>query len=445
MKGRPLTNRKKRIAPWITVATILLVLATPTVWVLLQFADFPLVAPRLDESVKKYRVAGLPWVASELVQPVPAEQNAAIEVKEAIGLAGENLFSANEKSVTDAWKSGDKAAVKKSLKELDPIIDRYMAASRKPKFNYDREWHLGPTLLFPEYAELKSVAKALVKRAILSAESGNLAASGRDLEAASRLGNLVAQEPNLIAMLVGIAMNMIALDGVVRIAEVRSDPQTLRELQKIVGRLENKSNFELAVRGEAFFGVTICRNLHPAAFRSLAGMDEDPKISFRREDGLPNGIIMRAILVRHLDLHLQFKEILDKYPHDSFAASRELDMAAIKATVGTSYSRSMSTIFNPVYEQAGTAVGNSVSRKQMTVLLLKSLEYKNKHGKFPTNLKVHGLPLLDNVTGKELLSSIVDGVYSVYSVGRNGVDEQGMKGEGSGADDVAVRFPPKPW
>jgi len=94
---------------------------------------------------------------------------------------------------------------------------------------------------------------------------------------------------------------------------------------------------------------------------------------------------------------------------------------------------------------AGNAVEMMVTRKQMTLLLLKSLEFKNTLGKFPTELNVHGLRLYDKVTGTELISSNVDGVYSVYSVGRNGVDEKGQKDDGSGADDVTVRFPPKPW
>jgi len=444
MKGRPGSYEKKGGVPWIKLTIWLLLVIAPCVWVLLQFADFPLVAPKLERTVKEYRAAGLPWIATELVTPVTDEHNAAVQVKEAIALAGEIYISEREKELAAVWKSGDKAEIQKSLAKIKPILDRYVEASKKPLFNYDRDWNEGISMMFPEYAELKSVAKVLVKRAIYSAKAGDLTSSSSDLEAASRLGNLVAQEPSLIAMLVGIAMNAIALDGVVRIAEVRSDTATLRKLQQTVYRLENNSNFELAVRGEAFAGVTTTRNLHLTDLLQREG----PGISVRytKHDGLPSGVMMRAIMVRHLETHIGFKKILAKHPDNSLAASLEMDTFAARTVIDSkSYSRSISAILVPIYVQAGNAILSAESRKQMTLLILKSLEYKNKHGKLPQELSVLGMSLHDRATGKNILSTVDKDIFMVYSVGLNGIDNKGVRIPDSDSDDLTVRFPPKPW
>ena len=79
-------------------------------------------------------------------------------------------------------------------------LTAWRVASHRPRLDFDRDWALGPALLFPEYAEFKGVAKRLCAAALVGRDPEP------DLAAAIRLAGLVAQEPKLLAQFVAIAM-----------------------------------------------------------------------------------------------------------------------------------------------------------------------------------------------------------------------------------------------
>jgi len=442
------TVKKKRVSPWlIGCGGLGIVIAGLVTWGVLQVVDYPLVAPRIDTVVKDYKATGLPWVASEVAAPIPDKQNAAIEIKKAIALAEGGSFAKSDKELTERWAARDKSGIAKSLRELKPAMDKFTVASKKPSLNFDRDWNKGADILFPEFAEIKNVSKILTKRAVFRAESGDLTGAISDLETINRLSDLITQDPTLIAMLVGIAINMIGQDGALRVAQVRSDSASLRRLIKSVEGYFDNFEMSRSMRGEAIMGIALLRNMKPGDVKKLANMEDGPGIQYKRVDGVPDGMIMKAYFVRHLEAQIKVHETLQKYPDDILSACRELDEYEAKMAEGVvpKLSQIMNAVLFPIFGQAGEAVERVRTRKQITLAIIKSLEFRNAKGRFPKSLDEVGMNYIDRVSQQPIVSLNAGGVFTVYSFGKNGVDDGGIKDNDTGQDDYAVRYPPKSW
>ncbi|QYK52807.1 MAG: hypothetical protein KF824_11150 [Fimbriimonadaceae bacterium] len=442
-------QKKKRISPWlIGCGGLGIVIAGLITWAVLQVADYPLVAPRINKTVEEYKATGLPWVASEVIPAVPDAENAAIEIKEALAMTKGESFASRDKKIIDAWKARNKATVAAELKKIEPALAKAIIASKKTKINFDRDWNKGPDVLFPEFAEIKGIAKTLTRRAVIKAESGDLTGAIVDLTAVNRLSKLISNEPTLIAMLVGIACNAICMDGVIRVAQIRSDSNSLAKLANAVSGFNDEFDFGNAMRGEAYMGITLIRNLKPSDIKKLSNVTagDESEIEYKRTDGIPNGMMMQAYFVRHLEAHLFIHEQLKKYPDDPIMAAVEIDNYTVSMTEGVpKLSQILNAILMPVFVQASHAVVKVKTNKQMVLAMLKSLEFRNSKKRFPKSLDEIGVNYVDQISGEKITSLNSGGVYRIYSLGPNAVDDKGLRDNDTGQDDYSIQFPPKPW
>ncbi|MBX3113331.1 MAG: hypothetical protein KF836_02090 [Fimbriimonadaceae bacterium] len=439
----------KRISPWlIGCGGLGIVIAGLITWGVLQVADYPLVAPRINKTVEEYKATGLPWVASEVIPQVPDSENAAIDIKEALALTKGESFASRDKEIIDAWKARDKATIAAEFKKLEPALTKVAAASKKTKINFDRDWNKGPDILFPEFAELKGTARILTRRAVFKAESGDLNGAISDLTAVNRLSVLISKEPTLIAMLVGIACNAICMDGVIRVAQVRGDASSLKRLKQAVSGFNDEFDLEHAMRGEAFIGITLIRNLKPSDVKKLDDLTvgDETHIQYKKTDGVPDGMIMQAYFVRHLEAHLFINDQLKKYPNDPISAAVEIDHYGNSMAEGVpKLSQLLNAILMPIFTQASQAVVRVKTNKQMVLAMLESLEFRNSKKRFPKSLSEVGVDYVDQISGEKITSLNSGGLFKIYSLGANSVDDGGMRDNDAGQDDYSIQFPPKPW
>ena len=423
------------------------------------FVDFLGASRDLDKELARAKQLGNPMTSAELLPPKPADKdNAAIELGPILRESKKAELGTIGSKVTDALAKKDFAEAEAILAPHQAALAAARKASAKSKFSLDRDWDTGVYLLFPEYAQSKGLAKCLAAQAQIDFSKRNRTQGSSNLSAAYKVGEFVGQEPILIDMLVEIANRAIASRAVETIAVAsRNDLASLTALEGAVGKRPTP-NFELALRGEMFFGTSTIRNLDKyggvtqftkAMTDMGSGAEEsgppppDPK-TLRRE-GVPNGVLEKAFLTRHLALWNDALEEMKK-SSDPRLLSQWLDKKSAEMEEKKALSYILLRIMLPVFGQAGTAVTKCEATEGATRGCLKVLKFKARTGRYPNDLAEAGFQELDPFTKAPYKFYRNGDIVRVYSVGPNGKDEEGLGKESSGGntpadqlDDFAVR------
>ena len=409
--------------------------------------DFGGAAGELPAAVAEYRAKGLPFVASDLFPtPVPKGENAVPAIRAAI--------AALPKNTNDLAK-----AQREPEENADATLARYTkplalaaAARNRERVDFGRDWDLGPNVLFPEYAGLKSLAKAAALRAARLARKGDDDDALRDLSLVRRLGFWVGGEPTLIGLLVRLAIEAIALNAAERclVTAVKA-PARIARYEAWLRDAPAPPSFGDALRGEMFLGVATVRNLDLLggvdAFGRLPdgdGVEPPPLDPARlRRSGVPEGTKERAFLMRHLRYWTRAFDETDglKASPEKIGAQLDRSYKALEEKKGLSYV--LLRILVPVFSQAGTAVVNLSAKRAVEAGFAEALGVHARTGRWPAS--VSGV---DPFTGGPL--HVRSGKnFRVWSVGRDRKDDGGIlrreapKKSGATFDEVAA-YPPVP-
>ena len=267
--------------------------------------DLPAQSRRLEAVIEESKRLGLPMTQEDLKpeEPVPDDQNAAPDV---VRLAEE--FSRSQRLLDPSYLNLDtteRAELEEAVTKVGPHLDGIVTAlETKPGWSIDRDYDLAPHLLFPEYANFKSVAKYLASRAVLRADGGDAEGAVRDLRAARDLRQRFASETVLIAFLVAVAIDAIALRASEEVMTAFSDDtEALGQIEAMLMETEHRIDPRPALRGEFYFALTMTRNLEAyGGFQAILGsVSNDTNIPQLDPDdlirsGLPEGMFSRAFM-----------------------------------------------------------------------------------------------------------------------------------------------------
>jgi len=151
------------------------------------------------------------------------------------------------------WKASDSpksAETAKQLAYLQPTLDAAVEALQKTHWFFPgvATTQPGMPLAIPFGSHARSLAKTLVARGFLHQAEGDAQAAWRDIQAASRLGTLLQQEPMLIPMLSGLAVTSLADASTQRLALHVTDRAVLDEM------LRDVANRPVLTADRAFWG-----------------------------------------------------------------------------------------------------------------------------------------------------------------------------------------------
>ncbi|ARU39679.1 hypothetical protein CCB80_00385 [Armatimonadetes bacterium Uphvl-Ar1] len=413
----------------------------------LQVVDYPVVALRADRVAAEYRAAGLPWVAEDLEKLSGTGSNIG-EPMVTILEDGAPLWSKKSQPIFDLVGEGKYREAKALVDGLrSPTVDEFAAMSSLDRIWLTKDWDLGPNVLFPEYADVKTGVKMLAARAEVRARVGDLDGSVADLKASYAISNNVGRNSNLIAMLVGIACRSITNRAVLYAAEARpNDAAWIDRLRVEVESWRPESDLNLAMQGEAYMGVAFYRNFQgrilPGSFDFEDSNYNPPDRLVRR--GFPKGVMNRAMMVRHMEAHLDMQNIVKKYEGDPVGMTRALDKFTASFESGPlKLSQFGNRVLFPVYSQAGEAVAKDEMMPKIAAAVLWARGEKIRTGSYPKTGK--RFEIVDFQTGDFVKVKIIGERIVVYSVGKDGIDQGGANLFDSGVkgDDLGEAFPPK--
>lgn len=408
-----------------------------------RYLDLPTSASELPAALDDYRKDGLPLLAHDIAPPrLTAGSNAANAIR-----------AAAEAMPTRAVNGRLTAALRRPGPASDALVRRYRIpldlvakASGYLGADFRRDWDLGIFVRFPESAAMRSLARAACLRAVRAADRGDDEAALGDLELARRLAIWTGSEPSIIPMLMRISLESIALEGAERcmVRAVRR-PAALDRYRRWLLEAPPMPRLMDALRGEAFFGITECRNLAPFkdmdAIRDPNGERLGQVIEpFRlQRTGLPRDSKARAYLARHFQLWHEAYKTTKGFQGSPEEVGRRLDAVFKEGMAKPSLSYALVRASAPDFGPACQAITSLEARRVVRLAFAAALVEHARSGRWPKELTTP-----DPFGGGSLRSSEDSRGFRIWSVGRDHRDDGGLhrweafRLKGATSDEVAA-------
>ena len=338
---------------------------------------------------------------------------------------------------------------------LGPALAELAEAERRPGAVFPVKWESGFAALLPHLSLMQSAAKVHALRMSAHLARRNTAAAYGEFRGLLRLYQALEKEPTLIDGLVRISIMQLAFSGVWEGVVTSSwDAPALQNIEADLAGINLLQDFLFAFTSERAGLNDVLENARTgkSPFEGAeAGFGSDPArmMLLRAVPKIPGWISLNQTAINRF--HDQFPLRIDVTAarfHDRGATTAELDeinRSILKQHIYVLYCTTIPAIA-PVEKKflyAHTA-------QQMSALACALERYRIANGQFPENLEalkptyVTALPH-DVITGAPLIYHRTnDGHFLLYSVGKNGTDDGGTKGEKTNASehmDWAWRWP----
>ncbi len=416
--------------------------------------------------IAQAKADGLPTTLEEFTKPVEPKLNAGpglLAAAETIKQQASALTRPKTGSRTPTFdfnRSNWEAEIPKNEKffnaaiaSMNPALDRAVAATKMPAFGFDRDYNKGFSTLFPEYAEMKMVSRWLSLRAILRAKAGNEAGMAEDLRAIARISAFCATDDILIGYLVQVSVEEIMMKAALQCLSLRNGSpgsiRAVRDAAKVLGPIPNVKN---SIRAEYFLAMLSLKEIinkrDPNELKELLGLGPDSPAA--SEYG-----VLSNLMVAPGMLDTNAKNALEQQRLNYLALPTDpLDLVKSKSVFNAATRRLLAqqknpqyylaNMLSPVFEGAAEAFVTAAQERRLLEVLLLSLEGRNRTGKFPAKLPVKGALATDLFDGGVLRYSAKAGRITIYSVGPDGNDNNGVgpsTSPGGGEHDIVVSFP----
>ena len=330
------------------------------------------------------------------------------------------------------------------------VFDQVTEAARRPRAQYDLRYADGPNALLPHLAIHKSMAVKLRTRSAARVAAGDTVGAAEDIDTILRLAELTGEDPTLIGYLVRVAIQSIAFsafwDGTAQHAW--SDAQLAAFQQRFEG-LKQRDSLVKAFRGERLFGKT--------TFELMREGRLDPDTLGAMEgDGSGNsfgwGLVPRAWLLQNQAYHSQ---VLDQIvgalqrcdPERGIAAKGSIwETERVEQTVFNTAGRRFhpyrifTHLLLPGLAKVHAKADRSLTTRRLAIAVAGLERHRLATGGYPKSLGdlvprwVPTVPL-DPMDGQPLRYRLnADGTFTVYGIGPNHADDNGVFESKQGQD-----------
>jgi hypothetical protein len=415
--------------------------------------NFSVVADSLPAELAISKREGIPTEVADLRRMVAVRQedNAASEYR--LGIAKLLPIEKASRSSTALGQFLRNEATPKQRAEVLAILDRasdamsnFEAGARKPGLDWKRKWEDGQMLLYPEYPSLKLAAKLFCAKAISLANSGRPAEGIRLVEVVYQMGRHAGLDPNLIAALVQIQIDLTATSSLCQILSRHHEMPTLDEASRAVRVMPELPGMDRALAGEMILQCTTIRDFERfnAKLQSEMGgsMDYDsPYSAFPQSYLLRDKNFLKAWEAKVL--HYQIRAVLAIRENRTWAARKAAVTAVYdKQDADTSIENSLNV---STFHNLPDSPARCLANRHILATAIGLLRHRQNTGSLPKTLPRNMDETHDAFTMKKLGYKVEKAGFTVYSVDSDGVDDRGLtrredKRGKSNTHDIAFSF-----
>lgn len=416
---------------------------------------------RLAGEIENWKTMGLPLQVSEaLPPPAGRTENAAplylrvfeIESEAAPPTTGADdsadaavlrgVSPADKETLSRYLKTPDRApltpAVAEILRrpEVRATLDTLQQASVLPRADFPVNWELGFAAQMPHLGKFREAARLVACKALLSAQERDVAEALEWCLTALRMARHATQEPTLIAQLVGMAMDAMAMDATEDIVSAAAVPAEMsRPLREALAELEILGDYGQAMRLEVALGRATFEQLreHPEQLRGALAGDTDGE---RLVSGMYSTWLWNPVYAYDMATYMRLSATQYAACRLPWRQGRQTLEKMEKEVVGLTYAK-LTRVLAPVSEMALQRRDMSLARSQLCRIALELKAYKARNGHYPDTLAALQQHLAwdipeDVFSGDPLIYRLSGDGFVLYSVGPDGVDNGGIPGHDDG-------------
>lgn len=368
------------------------------------------------------------------------------------------------------WKGADQPDVADWLQINAKPLEVIERATRRPTYynplvpNRDAEGRRGPLIscLLPHVQVCRNFATMLTTRAMLRLGSGETEKAWGDLMTCHRLGRLMGRGSSLIEMLVGIAIETMAIETeAVFLSEAKLDSRwharMLTDLEQLPAIASLADKIDLSERYFMLDTTKLIKRDGPRAMNELPfGVKKSPStpgklftrsINWDEAMKYENQWIDRVVRVlRELDLATRTAEAdkLAAETSDSEVPPEYWTMTADER--GQRMGKSIVGVLSPAWRKVDVAVVRIRQRNQLLRTGIHLTQYRADTGKYPVSLS----DLVPKQVAKVSHDLFNDGPlryvpiangYRLYSVGPDRRDDLNAQPTNDTSDDIMLTMP----
>lgn len=413
-------------------------------------------ASKLPEEVAKLKALGVPTEVADLApNPAVSETGNAASLYRTIGLQLEAIEGDRSKKdlvkLLDTFGASetpqpDLGKVLLAIQTHQSLFSDVDKLATKPLVDFKRDYAKGASLLFPEFADMKRIAKWQCSRARAQWMSGNRTDAMKSLRAALRVGEHSSQEPYLIGQLVNMAITAIChrtLENL--ITDARNDSSMLRQMEAMLNGLKDRSDIRKAFGGEVVMGRATIKGLKGSgSFKAMGEMMGDPNL---REAGWLDALLsaphMQGVFeFRYVEAWRLTFEAIPRDLEDWNGFSQAVEKRMIDIDNNKSLDNLLNRIFIPILAQSVDASAKQTAERRLELLSLKLLQTRSQS--LPANLASFGKLAIDPFTGKQMGYQRNGKAFKIWSIGPDRVDQGGVgrapNGQGNKGIDIVMGF-----
>lgn len=387
-----------------------------TVW-----RDVDVAASGYDRARQEADKVGAWMSADEMrrLSQVPADQDAAPLYAKAKAQVGEMRPLVE---LAQSYRVGDpteplEAGLARHRAALE-TLDRALA---RPRADWKIEWEEGFDVMLPQLAELRDWGRIQGARAVLAAEQGRGQDALRYLRAAWRISDHLVDSPVLIGYLSGSTATAVLLIHYLDVAAALplDEPMQAAIRDDIAALERRKSRLHWCMQGE---GVVLRAGIaRIAAGGTLSDASIEDANTIRK---VP--VLLRANETRMIERSTAFVRALIPAKGDPIAEHKAITERERLWNDVSGLSHVYARILFPTMAQASSADVGRIARCRAAQTVLDILDAKRKTGSWPKKPPVERT---DPFTDKPLLWSVEGDTVKVWSVGFDGDDDKGGRGD----------------
>lgn len=414
------------------------------------------------------RREGIPLTPAELRLPSPPPDQDAAPIWERLTRllrekplddhAEAGAEAAAIRLATGARRSAeDAAAIRKLLADRQDGMTLVHQAVDRPRCVFQRDWALGPSLLFPEYAVLRDAARLLRIESVLLAYDHHYREAIANQEHGFRIAEHLSTDRLLICFLVARTCDRITLAGMEDILYMAGrNAEVDEQVEHSIAAHQHRYPLRHALEGEVVGDIVTIEMLRSGGIRMLRAMsnlprerDEGPAHTGGQDPALTPAMrpwwnklldageadvlrLMRRLIVLAAKPYQARKGPLRRL-NDEIDAPRISPVAIFR------------TILFPVLDQVHDQRVLARARQVVDMAGAAVLAYRGRKGGWPEQLDQALSPTLDPFSSRPLGYRREEDRFVVYSVGPSGRFDGGRPAVARDASQAYFRYPaPRP-
>lgn len=389
----------------------------------------------LNRELGAIRAKGEPMALRELAPaPVSESQNAAPLYRKAY--AARQLKRSEELDLDKLISQGEEldANGRVILQRNQQAIAMARQAAALPFCRFDSTWEdKSPVeIMFPQYAELRALARLLRTDAVQSARAGDSKNSLRDVQAIYRMGDHLTNEPVLISFLVARALSAIGDRALADVLEIQPlSPARAQAFEASLPRTDWSAALRRIQMGERTFGIWAFEHMQANPAETYYQLIYEPTLALPDWSLKPLMVLWAPLLkldevyyLRFWKAHLDALQPLQLPLQQHKANDRSEEDLPFYARL-TSF---IMPVFSRVNEQRDTIEVARCQRQNVLAIFA----YRQAHsGTYPATLKEAATAwneplLLDPYSAKPFGYRSDGKSFTLYSFGRNTGDDKGV-------------------